>query len=163
MITYDQWDADLGTPPYIQQEMWPLYKAMVAAGDPGKLTPTGFVLFEDYNHHLAQQVEAVWTAFQKVETVFSKKAKPQSEISAPPGGAESYWLHPGNMRPDHSAEDAPARKAPVIDWLKGPIWPPRNLETLDDKFAPPYVLSRIKYGNYGSFDVARMLRDSFRP
>ena len=85
-----EWEPSLGPPPYIEQALWPLYKAAVEAGDPGKLCPEGFLLFNEFGNALEKQRDAVWTAFSSLATVFAKASKPNSEVTKP-------WRERGNI------------------------------------------------------------------
>ena len=109
MPDYEDWNWRLG--PFIEQAMWPLYRAAVEAGGPGKLCPGGFVPFDEFWRGSESQQAAVWTALASLETAFSKMSKAKQEVSEPPPGASRYWLFGGNITPDSSAEHASGRKA----------------------------------------------------
>ena len=117
MPDYEEWNWRLGPPPYIEQVMWPLYRAAVEAGDPGKLCATGFVLFDEFWRGSENQQAAVWTTLSSLKTAFAKMSKVQQEVSEPSPGTSKYWLHGGNMTPDSSAEHALGRKERTFDRL----------------------------------------------
>ena len=90
-------------------------------------------------------------AFMSMANAFSKQ--PKMDVDKLPQGAESYWVHGGNLTPDASAEHAPGALAPLVDWYSGPITPPRELRSERSDFAPLYYKSRIEHGSFGSFSI----------
>lgn len=145
------WNKNLGTPPYMEMAMWPLYRAGVEAGNPGKLCAEGFILFEAYWIASEEAQGSFWTAFMALANAFTKKEK--IEVDQLPKGAEDYWVHGDDPTPDLSAERALRPQVPLVEWSRGPIIPFRKLMSIDPKFAPPHYKARLENGNYGAYDL----------
>jgi hypothetical protein len=88
MPPYLLWNPALGVPPYIEQAMWPLYRAAVEAGDPGKLCPGGFLLFDDFWASSEKQQEDFRKAFMSLANAFSRSTKKKAEVGKTPEGAD---------------------------------------------------------------------------
>ena len=149
-------------PPYLEMSARLLWEAPAACGDAGKLCPEGFVLFDNWHKGLSRHQEELWTAYGRLNGMFSKSHKADKEVRCKAEGAD-YWLHSGNMEPDGSADHAAAVNAPVIDWFRGPVVPYRDLADITSDFAPTWVKIRMDSGEWGGFDLEAECRKAGFP
>jgi hypothetical protein len=94
------WPPELGTPPFIEAAMVPTYEAAVAAGDPGRLTRGGFLLFTQIHLAAKTEQENFWTKLTGMNMIWSKQGKFKAN-SLPD---VIYWTHPRVYSPDGSAD-----------------------------------------------------------
>ena len=115
--------------------------------------------------HLAtkEQQENFLTKLTGMTSIWSKQNK--SEINYLPEA--EYWVHPSSVEPNRSADHARAAAEPLTDHYSGVMYPshPCDVQLTRRDYAPPYLIARIKYGRYGTFDLEKMVTEgsSARP
>ena len=119
------------------------------------------MLFDFWKGTESEQL-AVWEAISFLQNAFTKKAKASAsqDFFELPAGAESYWLAPSDLTPGLSADHAPGRIAPTVNWFEGPLYPPKNIPGLSEVFAPDWFKVRLAQGTLGAFDLEKMCRDA---
>ena len=88
---FSAWNKGLGMPPYLEMSARLLWEAAAACGDAGKLCPEGFVLFDNWHKGFSKHQE-LWTAYGRLNGMFSKSHKADKEVCGKAEGAD-YWLH----------------------------------------------------------------------
>jgi hypothetical protein len=143
--------------------MVPAYEAAVAAGDCGRLSAEGFILFDQIHMATKELQENFWTKLTSMSSIWSRQTK--AEVNYLPKA--DYWTHPTILEPDGSADHARAEEEFLTDHISGVMYPehPPDVKVPNPNYAPPYVIARTRYGRFGTFDVEKMVTDrtSARP